>query len=78
MNKYRNSFFQLSFLWVLIFFTTGNHPVFAQEKTKFLTYTQVKGKVTSNGNQLKNIVVSDGKDIVLTNEKGEFEFTTDQ
>lgn len=78
MNKYRNSFFQLSFFWLLIFLAAGNHPVFGHEKTKSLTYTQVKGKVTSNGNQLKNIVVSDGKEIVLTDEKGEFEFTTDQ
>jgi hypothetical protein len=78
MNKYRNSFFLFHYLWVIIILFAGSNPTFGQEKTKSLTYTQVKGKVTSNGNQLKNIVVSDGKDLVLTNEKGEFEFTTDQ
>jgi len=67
-----------SFFSFIILFNFLCVAVLGQEKAHNLPYTQVKGKVTSNGNQLKNIAISDGKDIVLTNEKGEFEITTDQ
>jgi hypothetical protein len=78
MNKYRNSFFPFNFLWLIILLSSGNNPVLGQEKPINLTNTQVQGTITSIGKPLKNIVVSDGKEIVLTDEKGEFEFSTDQ
>lgn len=67
-----------SFFSFIILFNFLCSVALGQEKNSRQPYSQVKGKVISTGKPLQNIVISDGKDIVLTDEKGEFEITTDQ
>lgn len=43
-----------------------------------LNYTEVKGRIHSNGKGIANVVITDGKLIYLSDKSGKFEFPTDR
>lgn len=43
-----------------------------------LSYTEVKGRIHSNGQGIANVAITDGKHIYLSDKSGKFEFHTDR
>jgi hypothetical protein len=56
-------------------FPTNSNEIQTQLKREL---TVVSGKVTALGKGLSKVIISDGKEIVLTNEKGKFEMLTER
>ncbi len=64
-------------LSLFIFFSPLPGNAF-QGETARTAYTQVQGTITSQNEGIRDVRISDGKNIFLSDQNGDFEFLTDQ